>query len=95
MESKDEIGKWQFRKWFARPALIDKKSGSSRLYVGQRFEPNYFDLVEDGWIHDHCDICFRVICSVKNKDSDDAGFFNGDDWICESCFNKLKDSQEK
>ena len=80
---------WEFRKWLARPALIEKKGGGSRLYVGQKFDSEYFELVQDGWSHDHCEICSKVISDFKDENADDCGYFYEGDWICESCFNKI------
>jgi predicted nucleic acid-binding Zn ribbon protein len=80
---------WKFRKWFPRPALIEK-SGSRSLYVGQRFDPKYFELVENGWTHDHCEICAKTITDFKTADSEDCGYFYNGDWICESCFKMIE-----
>jgi hypothetical protein len=76
---------WTYRAWKPTPALIDKSNGSSRQYVGQTFDPKYFDLVNDGWTHDHCEICAQTI-SDKNGYGDNEGYVseNGD-WLCNGC----------
>jgi len=80
---------WEFKKWFFRPALVEKSGGGSSLYVGQKFDSAYFDLVENGWTHDHCEICFKTITDTKSEESEDCGYFYNGDWICESCFKKI------
>jgi hypothetical protein len=84
------INDWDFRKWFARPALFDKTGGNVHLYVGQKFDPKNFDLVQEGWSHDHCLICFKNISDVKDDQTDDSGYFHNGEWICEACFKSLK-----
>lgn len=65
---------WQWRKWKKRQALKDKSGSRSELYYGQKFDPKYYDLVADGWDHDHCLICWWVIAEHKNSRTDDAGY---------------------
>jgi hypothetical protein len=78
---------WTKKIWEPTPALIDKKGGSSRQYDGQQFDPKLFDLVEDGWTHDHCEICQTTI-SNKEGYGDQAGYANDNgDWICLECYN--------
>jgi hypothetical protein len=68
-----------FKNWFPRPGLKEKNTDFvSRLYIGQSYDKNHFDLVENGWINDHCEICFET-----------SGYFDGSDWICKTCFEEL------
>jgi hypothetical protein len=78
-----------YMKWKPRPALIEKNNGTSRLYAGQKFDPAYIDLVEDGWTHDHCQICFITMCENKNEDTVTDGYFDGYDWVCKSCYDTI------
>ena len=43
--------------WKPRSALIERNRGTVWLYTGQKFDPKYIDLIEDGWTHDHCQVC--------------------------------------
>ena len=84
-ESRQE--KWEYRKWFPRPALIDKSGGGgSRLYTGQKYDDKHFKLKDDGWTRDHCGICFQTLAEFKDNTTDDEGYYNGYFWICKSCF---------
>ena len=74
---------WIPKIWKPRPALIDKNGGSSREYINQKFDPLYLEVVDNGWTHDHCDICFIMI-----TDGDDAYESDGL-WICNSCFHNF------
>ncbi|WP_299822408.1 hypothetical protein [uncultured Pontibacter sp.] len=90
MVSELKNSEWKFMKWFSRPALINKKSNTAtHLYMGQKFDEQYFKLEEKGWTHDHCEICFVSIGESPNDYTETEGYFNGDDWICKFCFNEL------
>jgi hypothetical protein len=82
------IGTWNLKKWRPTPALVDKSSGTSRPYVGQNYDEKFFDLVPDGWTHDHCEFCTNRI-SDKNiyEDCLTQGYNLNNDWICEKCYN--------
>jgi len=81
---------WKFLKWFPRPALINRKSGTAtHLYTGQSFDPDYFELDNNGWTHDHCQICFKSIGDKPNEFTEIDGYYNGYDWVCKSCFKDL------
>jgi hypothetical protein len=76
---------WTFKKYHATPALIDKSNGSSKRYVGQGYEPNYFVLVQNGWTHDHCEICSTPLC--ENPDAGEIeGYNTSSDWLCKICY---------
>lgn len=87
-----KIDDWDIIKWFARPALVEKNRGSVSLYSGQSYDLNYFDLVLDGWNHDHCLSCFKRLSDYKDEETDEYGYFYQGEWICESCFIKIKHS---
>jgi hypothetical protein len=76
---------WTFKIWKPIPALIDKNGKTSRPFIGQQFDPNYFDLVPNGWDHDHCEICTQKI-SDKEAWGDIEGYNSGLDWICKQCY---------
>ena len=78
-------GIWVFKKWKRTPALKDKSGGVSRQYVGQSYNPKYIDLVEDGWTHDHCEICTKTISDTNQYDT--QGYNLDNDWICEECYH--------
>jgi hypothetical protein len=77
---------WTYKIWTPTPALIDKSSGSSRQYVGQTFDSKYFDLVEDGWTHDHCEVCFQTISNIEGYGDSDGYKGDSGDWICKDCY---------
>lgn len=91
---------WQLQQWTPRPALIDKSGGGSRLYVGQTYNPKYFDLVNDGWTHDHCIICYQTVSDWKETQvtADKREYTDGNNnWICKNCYTnfiKPKDYQK-
>lgn len=78
---------WTHKVWTPTPALIDKISGSCRQYVGQKFDPKYFDLVPDGWTHDHCEICYETISKEKGYGCNEGYEADNGDWICNDCYN--------
>ena len=86
-DMKDE--NFKFSKWFARPALIDKKSGTVHLFSNQKFDSNYFDLDNEGWTHDHCQICSVVISDQESEYVKHEGYFDSWNWICKDCYETL------
>lgn len=81
--------KWSFTNWSFRPALVDI-NGNSREYLGQDFDSDKFELIENGWTHDHCEICFTNISEGdNNSDFEIDGFEYDSDWICKCCYENL------
>jgi hypothetical protein len=80
--------RFELMPWKPRPALIDK-SGQKWLYTGQKYDRKYIQLIEDGWTHDHCEICFTVLGNKENQATFSSGYFNGGVWVCESCYKNL------
>src|SRR5438128_4229062 len=81
-------GDWTMKEWKAVPALNEKNGRTSAKYNGQNFDPKYFDFIEDGWTHDHCQICSKTISdNPGNSDWATRGHTNGNDWICEQCYS--------
>jgi hypothetical protein len=78
---------WTHKVWQPTPALIDKSSGLSRQFVGQRFDPHYFDLIPDGWTHDHCEICTQRLTNIPDYGEPNGYEAENGDWICTNCFN--------
>ncbi|WP_339791433.1 hypothetical protein [uncultured Imperialibacter sp.] len=79
-------GTWTFKTWNPTPALVDKKSGTTRFYVGQNYDPKYFDLIQDGWTHDHCEICSKRIMD-KEDYAETHGYELDGNWICQECYD--------
>ena len=53
---------------------------------GRSTTPNYFDVVDNGWTHDHCEICLQTISGIQDY-GETEGFTNdNNEWICKSCF---------
>jgi len=69
-------------------SIPDRKGGTVSLYHGQKYDPDKIDLVEDGWCHDHCEICCWNI--YESEDSEHGeGYTDGDNWICLECYDKV------
>lgn len=86
--------KWDFKKWIKKPALIDKPSSSSREFVGQNYDSKYFDLVQDCWTHDHCEICFTTISEGDDDTKFETHGFNFENgWICRFCYENFIESE--
>jgi len=66
--------------WKEKNALVDKKSETIGLYVGQKYDSEHFDLVDNGWTHDHCDICFLEI------ESNDIAYESDSQILCSYCY---------
>ena len=80
---------WKQSLWKPSDALVHKKGGVTSLYVGQKFDPKYIDLIKDGWTHDHCEICWWTLFNSE-KTEENSGYSNGRrSWLCSECFEKL------
>jgi len=81
---------WELKKYKFGKSLNDKNGGTSRLYVGQTFDPAKVDLIDKGWTHDHCEICQTTI-SEGDSDSDyeTEAYSSNFDWICKNCYSNL------
>jgi hypothetical protein len=79
---------WVKKKWQRQPALVRKDGKAVQLYTGQDYDPKYYDLVQDAWEHDHCGICWKVICDCGSPEHTDKGYFPDFNWLCEECFEK-------
>jgi len=75
---------WKKEKWVARAALISK--GSTSDYVGQKYDPEKTELVEDGWSHDHCEVCWWTLCESDNQVEGEGYTTNGHAWLCSECY---------
>ncbi len=78
---------FELKKWFPRPALFDKNGKQSWLYTGQSFDPKFIELIEEGWTHDHCEVCSTTLSEIDNQYSFSEGYFDGYHWVCKSCYD--------
>jgi hypothetical protein len=70
-----------------RDALV-QRTGTASLYVGQQYDPAYYDLVHGGWNHDHCEICWWTL-SDGGDEEHSVGYTDGQRWICSECYNQF------
>jgi hypothetical protein len=80
----DEI--WKKQKWLSRAAFVSK--GKTSDYVGQNCNPKYTELIEDGWSHDHCEICWWSLHELENSDSGEGYTNDGRSWLCTECYEQ-------
>lgn len=79
--------KWEKRKWHPRTALVSK--GKTSDYVGQKYNPEYTKLEEDGWTHDHCEICWWTIHESDNPEEGIGYTTDGHRWLCSECYEQF------
>lgn len=84
-----KVTRFELQVYKPSPALIDKSGKSSRPYIGQNFDPQYFDILENGWDHDHCEICSTKISAEEIDENQTIGYFNGGLWVCKSCYELI------
>ena len=78
-----------------RAALVDKKSGCSTPYSGRPYDELHFKVVEDGWKHDHCEICWWPL-HLSDDEDEGSGYFDGAySWLCTECFTQFVEKNEK
>ncbi len=76
---------WERRLSKPRDALAKRAGGALMLYGGENYDAHEFDLVKDGWRHDHCVVCWKMIYNQEHPD-ESFGYSNGENWLCEQCY---------
>lgn len=79
---------WTFKRWKAIPALKDKSGGNTSLFIGQKYDPKYIEFIEDGWTHDHCEICKSYLTESDDIKEQYGYYGNNGTWICYECYRK-------
>jgi len=79
------LQKWEKRKWRVRAALVSK--GGISDFKGQRYNPAHTTLVEDGWSHDHCEICWWTLHESEDSESGEGYTTDGHRWLCSECYS--------
>lgn len=79
---------WKRATWKPRDALVHKRGGATSLYLGQHFDPAKIDLVNGGWNHDHCEICWWTLCETENTE-EGVGYTDGRCWLCKECYSQF------
>lgn len=80
---------WRMERWKPSAALVHKNGGRVSLYTGQQYDPEKIELVEHGWSHDHCEICWFALRD-SDKDEENTGWTDGEHaWLCLECHEKF------
>jgi ATP-dependent Clp protease ATP-binding subunit ClpA len=79
---------WEKRRWLSRDALVRRADQKLRLYAGQSYDPEQFDLVKGGWNEDRCAICTWKLCESDSAEHSE-GYTNGQDWLCTECHGRF------
>jgi hypothetical protein len=79
---------WTPRSWLPRPALRRKDGkGGLDLYLGQEFDPEHYELLEEAWSHDHCPLCGEEISDLPHAPHH-QGYERDGEWICPPCYER-------
>ncbi len=78
---------WKRQKWVPWSALVSK--GKISEYIGQQFNSEYTELVEDGWSHDHCMICWWSLRESDEPEHGEDFTTDGRSWICSECHEQF------
>ncbi len=79
---------WSLAKWQKRPALVSRDGSEMALYTGQKYDRDKYELAEDIWDHDHCELCTATISNDGYKDELQEAYSNGTDWLCPKCYER-------
>jgi hypothetical protein len=78
---------WSLKTWKPSPALRGQ-DGHTTQYHGQEYDPSQFELIENGWDHDHCEFCWVTIDANHREGAETEGYTNGIYWICSECYQR-------
>ena len=84
---------WRREQWVCRDALV-QRTGTTSLYVGQRYDPASYELVRGGWRHDHCEICWWTL-SEGGDEEHSIGHTDGRRWICSECYHQFIETRDE
>ena len=85
---------WVKQRWTPTAALV-QKNGTTSQYIGQEYDPNDYDLIEDGWTHDHCSICWFTLHESEVSE-ENTGWTDGKrKWLCCECYEKFIEGNPK
>lgn len=74
-------------------AVFDDESGvtASQPYRGESYDPTLVTLIEDGWDHEHCEICrARITDGMEYWTNDGPELID----LCTVCYPKLQHEME-
>jgi hypothetical protein len=80
---------WERRLSKPRDALVKRSGGALMLYRGEDYDAQEFDLVKDGWRHDHCVVCWKMLYNPEHPD-ESFGYTNGENWLCQQCYEAFR-----
>jgi hypothetical protein len=61
---------------------------SSAKYSGEDFDPAIFEVVQGGWDHEHCNVCWTKIQAGDEYWDNDGP---GEVCLCAACWGRLRD----
>ncbi|WP_422929090.1 hypothetical protein [Singulisphaera sp. PoT] len=61
----------------------DEEWESSTPYRGQPYDPNCGEIIEGGWDHEHCDVCWA---RIEEGDSYWSDEITSNIELCEACY---------
>jgi len=76
---------WERRLSRPRDALVKRTGGALMLHRGDTYDAQEFDLVKEGWKHDHCVVCWKMLYNDDRPD-ESFGYTNGEHWLCQQCY---------
>jgi hypothetical protein len=83
---------WRLCEWHSQPALFGIADHTLQRFHGQPFDRSQFKVVENGWDHDHCELCWAKITDLPGLDAKHFGEAytdGGDQWLCQPCFERV------
>ncbi len=83
---RDSSRQWKKEKFMPRDAIELPQTDAIRALRPRREGEDVIDgvLIARGWDHEHCFLCWRKI--IQGEDDDDAGYSDGEEWLCEDCY---------
>ena len=82
--------RWERQQWALSPVLIEETDEGkvTSKYLGQEYDPEKAEYVENGWNHDHCVICGWVLDDAPDEEHN-TGYTDGECWVCTECYERF------
>jgi hypothetical protein len=84
---------WERRPVKPRDALVRRDGKGVMLNTGESYDAQVFELVKEGWKHDHCVVCWQKLYNA-DRPEESFGYTNGAEWLCQRCYDAFLAGKE-
>jgi hypothetical protein len=89
--ARDTSRNWQHKAFAPADAIAAPATASGKGRMVRKMKPGEKPRegewgIPGGWDHEHCGLCWKTISC--DREGDRSGYADGEDWICQECYEK-------